>query len=50
MPGGNGYQKAMNNDFSEVMSSTAQQNNQVLGRVNIGWTIGEELLFDANPH
>ena len=26
----------------------SQSHNQILGRVNIGWTIGEELLFDNN--
>lgn len=36
------YPRQLNNDFNDVIS---QRNNDVIGRVNIGWTIGEELLF-----
>lgn len=33
----------------ETSSQLGSMNNQVtLGRVNIGWTVGEEVLFDKN--
>lgn len=34
------------------MNEPTIENNKVMGRVNIGWTVGEELLFDLNkkPH
>jgi len=36
--------KRMNSDILETYS---QQSNTFLGRVNIGWTIGEEILFSS---
>ena len=32
----------------EVQTSLSQQSSLLIGRVNIGWTLGEEILFDRN--
>ena len=37
--------KQLNNDLFYQMGN---QQNQHLGRVNIGWTLGEEILFTMN--
>jgi hypothetical protein len=30
--------------------SKSNDSHKILGRVNVGWTLGEELLFDSNKH
>ena len=37
-----------NETDAENMTALSQQTQHVIGRVNIGWTLGEEILFDRN--
>jgi hypothetical protein len=30
----------------DLIDDLSKKHNQLLGRVNIGWTIGEEVLFE----
>ena len=41
---------ASNGNDTEVdnMTQLSQQTQHLIGRVNIGWTLGEEILFDRN--
>lgn len=33
---------------NDQITSMSQQTQHLIGRVNIGWTLGEEILFDRN--
>ena len=38
------------NKENDYMQQTSQNMSEFLGRVNIGWTIGEETLFDSTKN
>lgn len=41
-------QSAAGNQNEDQRTTMSQQTQHLVGRVNIGWTLGEEILFDRN--
>ena len=41
-------QSAAGNQHEDQRTTMSQQTQHLVGRVNIGWTLGEEILFDRN--